>query len=113
MIEVTFDDIAFTKATLHIQYFKRAFFSSFKEERTYDEPYTGDLNRRSWLCCPGSQARVECDQPPLLEEVKSPTTPTETITKAPGIIPICSGTCVCIKTNLLLYNIEYIYNMYV
>ncbi|KAH1021069.1 hypothetical protein HUJ04_010629 [Dendroctonus ponderosae] len=64
-----------------------------KEERTYDEPYTGDLPRRSWLCCPGSQARVETDQPPLLQEIKSPTTPVETITHPPSHIPANNGTC--------------------
>lgn len=63
-----------------------------KEERTYDEPYTGDLHRRSWFCCPGSQAHVECDQPPLLEEIKTPSTPSEAITKPPGHV-LCSGTC--------------------
>lgn len=68
-----------------------------QEERTYDEPYTGDLTRRSWLCCPGSQAKTESDQPPLLEEAKSPTTPSETITQPPGFVSVaCSGTCVCI-----------------
>ncbi|CAG9769487.1 unnamed protein product [Ceutorhynchus assimilis] len=64
-----------------------------KEERTYDEPYTGDLSRRSWFCCPGSQPRVDCEQPPLLHDSKSPTTPSDIITKAPGHIPICNGTC--------------------
>lgn len=68
---------------------------SDKEERTYDEPYTGDLPRRSWLCCPGSQHHVECEQPPLLETAsKSPSTPSEAITKAPSHNNICSGTCV-------------------
>ncbi|XP_076252292.1 colorectal mutant cancer protein isoform X2 [Rhynchophorus ferrugineus] len=63
-----------------------------KEERTYDEPYTGDLSRKSWLCCPGSQPHVDCDQPPLLEEIKTPSTPSEAITKAPGHL-MCNGTC--------------------
>lgn len=37
------------------------------EERTYDEPCIGELPRRNWLCCPGSnEAQVE--QPPLLEK---------------------------------------------
>ncbi|XP_050302509.1 colorectal mutant cancer protein isoform X2 [Anthonomus grandis grandis] len=64
-----------------------------KDERTYDEPYTGDIPRKSWLCCPGSQARVECDPPALLGEVKTPTTPLETITKPPGHSPVCDGAC--------------------
>ncbi|XP_074025358.1 colorectal mutant cancer protein isoform X2 [Leptinotarsa decemlineata] len=68
------------------------------EERTYDEPYAGDLPRRSWLCCPGSQQHVDCEQPPLLDtataSTKSPTTPksTEAITTAPGL-HVCSGAC--------------------
>uniref|UniRef100_A0A6P7FZ50 Colorectal mutant cancer protein n=1 Tax=Diabrotica virgifera virgifera TaxID=50390 RepID=A0A6P7FZ50_DIAVI len=68
------------------------------EERTYDEPYTGDLPRRSWLCCPGSQPHVgESDQPPLLDTAttssKTPSTPlAEAITKPPGY-NVCSGTC--------------------
>ncbi|XP_060525082.1 colorectal mutant cancer protein isoform X2 [Cylas formicarius] len=65
---------------------------SEKEERTYDEPYSGDLPRRSWLCCPGSQRHTECDQPPLLEECKVVGTPSETITKPPGL-NACSGAC--------------------
>ncbi|XP_049820358.1 colorectal mutant cancer protein isoform X2 [Aethina tumida] len=66
---------------------------SDKEERTYDEPYTGDLPRRSWLCCPGSQHHVETDQPPLLDSAKkSPSTPSETITKAPSH-NFCPGAC--------------------
>ncbi|CAH1283256.1 unnamed protein product [Diabrotica balteata] len=68
------------------------------EERTYDEPYTGDLPRRSWLCCPGSQPHVgDGDQPPLLDTAttssKTPSTPlAEAITKPPGY-NVCSGTC--------------------
>lgn len=69
------------------------------EERTYDEPYAGDLPRRSWLCCPGSNQHAETEQPPLLaaetSASKSPSTPSETITKAPKInYGSCSGTCV-------------------
>lgn len=71
-----------------------------KEERTYDEPYSGDLPRRSWLCCPGSQDRIDGgEQPPLLSEtVKcSPTSgqqQEEAITWPPSRT-FCSGTCVC------------------
>jgi hypothetical protein len=72
---------------------------SDKEERTYDEPYTGDLPRRSWLCCPGSQHHVECEQPPPLETSKSPSTPSEAITKAPSH-SLCSGNCVRIIITL-------------
>ncbi|CAH1168822.1 unnamed protein product [Phyllotreta striolata] len=68
------------------------------EERTYDEPYTGDLPRRSWLCCPGSQQHMpDNDQPPLLDAAttssKTPSTPlADAITKPPGF-NVCSGTC--------------------
>ncbi|CAH1114464.1 unnamed protein product [Psylliodes chrysocephalus] len=68
------------------------------EERTYDEPYTGDLPRRSWLCCPGSHQHVgDGEQPPLLDTAttssKTPSTPlTDAITKPPGY-NVCSGTC--------------------
>ncbi|XP_064212558.1 colorectal mutant cancer protein isoform X4 [Tribolium castaneum] len=65
---------------------------SDKEERTYDEPYTGDLPRRSWLCCPGSQHHVECEQPPPLQTNKSPSSPCEAITKAPSH-NLCPGNC--------------------
>lgn len=68
---------------------------SDKEERTYDEPYSGELPRRSWLCCPGSQQHPEGDQPPLLESIKTPSTPGDAVTKAPTHA-FCSGTCVCI-----------------
>lgn len=74
---------------------------SDKEERTYDEPYTGDLPRRSWLCCPGSQHHVDCEQPPLLDNnTKSPVTPSETITKPPSH-NFCPGTCVRINRAIL------------
>lgn len=78
------------------------------EERTYDEPYAGDLPRRSWLCCPGSHQHAETEQPPLLfgetSANKSPTTQSETITKPPKIgYEGCTGTCVCIRYFLLLF----------
>lgn len=66
---------------------------SDKEERTYDEPYTGDLPRRSWLCCPGSQHHIDGEQPALLDANLSVSTPSEAITKAPGTNS-CSGNCV-------------------
>lgn len=71
-----------------------------KEERTYDEPYAGDLPRRSWLCCPGSQDRIDGgEQPPLLSEtVKcSPTSgqQEEAAITWPPSRTFCSGTCVC------------------
>lgn len=75
-----------------------------KEERTYDEPYSGDLPRRSWLCCPGSQDRIEGEQPPLLEASKrSPVSgqDQEAITWPPSRT-FCSGICVC----LLLFKLQ-------
>ncbi|KAK5649417.1 hypothetical protein RI129_000446 [Pyrocoelia pectoralis] len=55
------------------------------EERTYDEPFSGDLPRtRSWLCCPGSQKQIENEQPPLFEEARTPSSHDETVTKAPS-----------------------------
>lgn len=70
--------------------------SDSKEERTYDEPYSGDLPRRSWLCCPGSQDRIEGEQPPLLEAVKcSPISGQEEAITWPPSRTFCSGTCVC------------------
>lgn len=73
-----------------------------KEERTYDEPYAGDLPRRSWLCCPGSQHHAEVDQPPLLANSNTPSTPGETITKGPT--HACAGGCVrIIKYNFIFY----------
>lgn len=55
------------------------------EERTYDEPFAGDLPRtRSWLCCPGSQKQIEAEQPPLVEEAKKLSSQEETVTKAPS-----------------------------
>lgn len=71
------------------------------EERTYDEPYAGDLPRRSWLCCPGSQRHNEIDQPPLLDIAKTPSTPGDPVTKAP-CHSSCSGGCVCIL-NCIFY----------
>lgn len=68
-----------------------------KEERTYDEPYAGDLPRRSWLCCPGSEHHVEGDQPPLLANNNTPSTPGETITKGPTHLS-CPGGCVRINS---------------
>lgn len=67
-----------------------------KEERTYDEPYTGDLPRRSWLCCPGSQQHIDTEQPPLLEQPKTPPSNNleDTIIKAPTTYTICSIGCV-------------------
>lgn len=66
-----------------------------KEERTYDEPYSGDLPRRSWLCCPGSQDRVDGEQPPLLETAKtSPTSGIEEAVTWPPTRIFCAGTCV-------------------
>lgn len=68
---------------------------SANEERTYDEPFTGDLPRaRSWLCCPGSQKHVEGEQPPLFEDTKTPSTPREPITKEPSPYGFCNGACV-------------------
>lgn len=66
-----------------------------KEERTYDEPYAGDLPRRSWLCCPGSQDRLDGEQPPLLEAVKtSPGSGAEEAVTWPPARSVCSGACV-------------------
>lgn len=74
-----------------------------KEERTYDEPYAGDLPRRSWLCCPGSQQHVDCEQPSLLLEINNKssasTTPSEIITKPPPSHNFCPATYVCININ--------------
>lgn len=66
------------------------------DERTYDEPYAGDLPRRSWLCCPGSQQHAENEQPPLLDQQKIPiSTPSfEAIVKAPTTYTLCSIGCV-------------------
>lgn len=67
-----------------------------KEERTYDEPYSGDLPRRSWLCCPGTQDRIDAEQPPLLEVIKkSPGSEQEETITWPPNRTFCSGTCVC------------------
>ncbi|KAK9745908.1 PDZ domain of MCC-2 bdg protein for Usher syndrome [Popillia japonica] len=63
-----------------------------KEERTYDEPYAGDLPRRSWLCCPGSQHHGEGDQPPLLANNNSTSNTGEAITKGP-VHGLCPGGC--------------------
>lgn len=64
-----------------------------KEERTYDEPYAGDLPRRSWLCCPGSQTAHVDNEIDLLEGSKTPTTPGDAIIKGPTYT-ICSNGCV-------------------
>lgn len=72
-----------------------------KEERTYDEPYSGDLPRRSWLCCPGTQQHIEADQPPLLEQPKTPSTPGDPVIKAPSYT-ICTSGCVRINYELFL-----------
>lgn len=73
---------------------------SDKEERTYDEPYTGDLPRRSWLCCPGSQNHIE-NPPSHLETPKALSTPSETITRPP-CPSLCSGNCVSISIKCLI-----------
>lgn len=63
------------------------------EERTYDEPFSGDLPRtRSWLCCPGSQKQIEVEQP-TFDEVKTPSSHDETITKAPSSCGFYGGAC--------------------
>lgn len=73
------------------------------DERTYDEPYAGDLPRRSWLCCPGTQHHIDNEQPPLLDQPKSPPPPVastpgiDVIVKAPTTYTICSIGCVRIS----------------
>lgn len=66
------------------------------DERTYDEPYAGDLPRRSWLCCPGSQHHTESEQPPFLDQQKSTmSSPSiDAIVKAPTTYTLCSLGCV-------------------
>ncbi|KAF5272296.1 hypothetical protein FQR65_LT04953 [Abscondita terminalis] len=63
------------------------------DERTYDEPFSGDLPRtRSWLCCPGSQKQIEVEQP-TFDEAKTPSSHDETITKAPSSCGFYGGAC--------------------
>lgn len=76
------------------------------EERTYDEPYAGDLPRRSWLCCPGSHQQAETEQPALLAantSANKSSPQSETITKVPKTgSGSCNGTCVCTINFIIL-----------
>ncbi|KAF5304333.1 hypothetical protein FQA39_LY09712 [Lamprigera yunnana] len=63
------------------------------EERTYDEPFSGDMPRaRSWLCCPGSQKQIEVKQP-IFRDARTPSSKDETITKAPSSCGFYGAAC--------------------
>lgn len=68
-----------------------------KEERMYDEPFVGELRTRSWLCCPGSQPRLDVEQPALLDNKPAMTASVkdQPILQAPPAHLLCTIGCVC------------------